>query len=209
MLNINLILKIKKEYNLDIGSCKKILEENNWNYSKSILFIKNSVKKNNFKKLKYYSIINIKQNNNIYIIKIIFNSVIINNSVIIDNFKKKINLIKINFKNLKNEINLLSFILKEIIFLEKFLIFLNENIFFYNHKNSFFCLINYKKKIINICCHIIFNKFNFFNFNICKNNLFKQKYIKDEKIFLNQLICFDSINYLFLINKNGFYFYYE
>ncbi|ATX33449.1 hypothetical protein CUN91_00575 [Candidatus Carsonella ruddii] len=209
MLNINLILKIKKEYNFNIGSCKKLLENNNWDYKKTILYIKNSFKKINFTNFKYYSIINIEKKNKIFIIKICYNSTIIDNSTIIENFKKKLILIKIDIKILKNEINLLSFILKDKIFLNKFFIFINKNIFFYNHKNIFFCLINYKKLILNICCHIIFKKINFFNLNICKNNLMKQKYIKNETLFINDIIKNNFINYIFLINKNNIYFYYE
>ncbi|MBY0585499.1 hypothetical protein K5B08_01260, partial [Candidatus Carsonella ruddii] len=79
----------------------------------------------------------------------------------------------------KKEINFLSLKLKEEILLDKCFIFLKKNIFFYNHKNIFFCLINYKKEITNICCHIIFNKINFLKLKICKNNLMNQNYIKN------------------------------
>ncbi|WP_433927820.1 hypothetical protein [Candidatus Carsonella ruddii] len=209
MLNINLILKIKKKYNFDIGNCKKILESNNWNFEKSIYYIENIIKKNEKNNFNNFSIISVENDDKIIILKIFYKSTIINNSNILNNFKQKISALKLNILILKKEINLLSLKLKEKIFLDKIIIFINKNIYYYNHKNIFFCLLNYKKIITNICCHIIFNKINFLKFNYCRYNLIKQKYIKDDNIYVKNIINFNYLNYSILINKNGFYFYYE
>ncbi|MGK2916004.1 MAG: hypothetical protein ACSLEH_00100 [Candidatus Carsonella ruddii] len=208
MLIINLLLKIKKKYKFDLTTSKKFLDINNWNYIKTINYINNIKKKIIFKNYKFYSIISINKNLNIYLIKILFNSNLINNSIILKNFIKKIYFLNINYKNLINKITFLSLELKEDIYLNNFLIFSNKNILYYNHKNLFFCLIKFKKIIINLCYNIIFNKTNFLKFNKCKKNLLKQKNIQNDEIILN-LLNYNNIIYSILINKNGFYFFYE
>ncbi|UNB92091.1 hypothetical protein ACJEC8_00020 [Candidatus Carsonella ruddii] len=208
MLNVDLILKIKKKYNINIGDCKKFLSLNNWNYNETLKYINNIIKNNIKKKYNFYSIISFTKKFKIFIIKILFNSVIINNSDVLNKFIKEISLIKFNLKIIKKKINLLSLKLKEDFFFEKILIFNLENINFYNHKNLFFCLINFNKKIINLCYNIIFNKINFLKFNICKKNLLKQNNIKNNELILN-IINYNNLNYSILINKNGLYFYYE
>ncbi|MFI4847160.1 MAG: hypothetical protein ACH6QJ_00715 [Candidatus Carsonella ruddii] len=208
MLIINLLLKIKKKYKFNIETSKKFLEINNWNYNKTINYINNIKKNFFFKSYKFYSIISINKNLKIYLIKILFNSELINNSIILKNFIKKLYFLDFNYKNLINKLIFLSLELKEEIYLNKFLIFLNKNILYYNHKNLFFCLIKFKKIIINLCYNIIFNKTNFLKFNKCKKNLLKQKNIQTEKNILNSL-DYNNIIYSILINKNGFYFFYE
>ncbi|XZR52613.1 MAG: hypothetical protein ACM3Q7_00115 [Candidatus Carsonella ruddii] len=205
MLNINLILKIKKKFNFNIGECKKILENNQWNYEKSIMFIKNKVIKNNNLKFTFFSILTFENKEKIFVLKLLYNSIIINNSNILEDFKKSIKNITIEF--LKERIILLSLKLKEIIFLEKILIFLNINVFFYNHKNEFFCLINCKKKNLNLCCQIIYNKINFINYK-CENSL-KNNFLIQNNILINKIFDVSLINYIFLINKKNVYFYYE
>ncbi|MFI4870085.1 MAG: hypothetical protein ACH6QM_00435 [Candidatus Carsonella ruddii] len=208
MLIINLLLKIKKKYAFNIETSKKFLEINNWNYIKTINYINNIKKDFFYKKYKFYLIITINKNLKIYLIKILFNSNLIHNSIILENFIKKLYFLNINYKNLINKITFLSLELKEDIYLNNFLIFFNNNILHYNHKNLFFCLIKFKKKIINLCYNIIFNKTNFLKFNKCKKNLLKQNNIQDNKIILNSL-NYNNIIYSILINKNGFYFFYE
>ncbi|XRA05442.1 MAG: hypothetical protein ACN6LP_00095 [Candidatus Carsonella ruddii] len=208
MLIINLLLKIKKKYKFNIETSKKFLEINNWNYNKTVIYINNIKKNFFFKNYKFYSIISINKNLKIYLIKILFNSELINNSIILKNFIKKLYYLDINYKNLINKITFLSLELKEEIYLNKLLIFLNKNILYYNHKNLFFCLIKFKEIIINLCYNIIFNKTNFLKFNKCKKNLLKQKNIQNENIILNSL-NYNNIIYSILINKNGFYFFYE
>ncbi|MGK2912669.1 MAG: hypothetical protein ACSLEI_00100 [Candidatus Carsonella ruddii] len=208
MLIINLLLKIKKKYKFNIETSKNFLKINNWNYIKTIKYI-NNIKKNFFlKKYKFYSIISINKNLKIYLIKILFNSEIINSSLILKKFIEKLYFLDINYKNLIKKIIFLSLELKENIYLNKFLIFLNKNILYYNHKNLFFCLVKFKKIIINLCYNIIFNKTNFLKFNICKKNLLKQKNIQNNEIISN-LLNYNNIIYSILINKNGFYFFYE
>ncbi|MFI4913469.1 MAG: hypothetical protein ACH6QR_00465 [Candidatus Carsonella ruddii] len=208
MLIINLLLKIKKKYKFNIETSRKFLEINNWNYNKTINYINNIKKNFFFKNYKFYSIISINKNLKIYLIKILFNSELINNSIILKNFIKKLYFLDFNYKNLINKIIFLSLELKEEIYLNIFLIFLNKNILYYNHKNLFFCLIKFKKIIINLCYNIIFNETNFLKFNKCKKNLLKQKNIQTEKNILNSL-DYNNIIYSILINKNGFYFFYE
>ncbi|MGP4128087.1 MAG: hypothetical protein ACTXNS_00105 [Candidatus Carsonella ruddii] len=205
MLNINLIIKIKKKFNFNIGECKKILEKNFWNYEKTINYINNKVIKNNNFNFNFFSILTIENKKNIFVLKLLYNSVIINNSNILEDFKLSIK--NIDLKEIKKKIVLLSLKLKEIIYLNKILIFLNKNVFFYNHKNEFFCLINYKKKDINLCCQIIFNKLNFINYN-CKNSLKNQFFIQNN-LLINKIVDINIINYIFLINKKNAYFYYE
>ncbi|MFI4883884.1 MAG: hypothetical protein ACH6QK_00685 [Candidatus Carsonella ruddii] len=208
MLIINLLLKIKKKYKFNISTSKKFLEINNWNYINTINYIDNIKKNFFFKNYKFYSIISINKNLNIFLIKILFNSNLINNSIILKKFIKELHVLNINYKNLINKIILLSLELKEDIYLNNFLIFSNKNILYYNHKNLFFCLIKFKKIIINLCYNIIFNKTNFLKFNKCKKNLLKQKNIQNNEIILN-LLNYNNIIYSILINKNGFYFFYE
>ncbi|WMC19286.1 MAG: hypothetical protein NVS84_00110 [Candidatus Carsonella ruddii] len=205
MLNIDLIIKIKKKFNFSIGECKKILEKNYWNYEKTIKYIKNKNFKNNILNFDFFSILTIENKENIFVLKLLYNSIIINNSNILENFKSSIK--NITIKELKEKISLLSLKLKEIIFLEKLLIFSKKNIFFYNHKNNFFCLINYKKKNLNLCCQIIYNKINFINYN-CKNSLKNQFFIQNN-LLINKITDVGLLNYIFLINKKNAYFYYE
>ncbi|AFP83875.1 hypothetical protein [Candidatus Carsonella ruddii] len=204
MLNIELIKKIKIKFDLSIGDSKKFLEKNYWNYDKTIIFIKNMMLKN-IKKYSFFSILTIKNNNKIMILKILFNSIIIKNSNIIEKFKLELEK-KNNIINIKEKIFLLSIKLKEKILLDKILIFYNKNIFFYNHKNDYFCLINYKNNIINLCYQIIFNKINFINYK-CKNSLLNQFFIKNN-VLIKNLLNIKMINFIYLINKNQ-YFYYE
>ncbi|MFI4883718.1 MAG: hypothetical protein ACH6QQ_00710 [Candidatus Carsonella ruddii] len=208
MLIINLLLKIKKKYKFNIETSKKFLEINNWNYIETINYINNIKKNFFFKKYNFYSIISINKNLKIYIIKILFNSSLINNSTILEKFIKELYFLNINYKNLINKIIFLSLELKEEIYLINFLILSNKNILYYNHKNLFFCLIKFKKIIINLCYNIIFNKTNFLKFNKCKKNLLNQKNIQNNEIILN-LLNYNNIIYSILINKNGFYFFYE
>ncbi|WGS66690.1 hypothetical protein MEJ65_00115 [Candidatus Carsonella ruddii] len=205
MLNIDLIIKIKKKFNFNIGECKKLLEKNYWNYEKTIMFIKNKIVKNNNLNFNFFSILTVNNKENIFVFKLLYNSIIINNSNILEDFKLKIK--NINLEKLKEEILLLSLKLKEIIYLEKILIFLNKNVFFYNHKNDFFCLINYKKKNLNLCCQIIYNKINFINYK-CKNSLKNQFFIQNN-LLISTIFDITLINYIFLINKKNAYFYYE
>ncbi|BCG49238.1 hypothetical protein [Candidatus Carsonella ruddii] len=208
MLNIDLIIKIKKEFNFSIGESKKMLEKNNWDYNKLIYNLKkNNVRKHSF--YNYYSIINVENNNKICIAKVFFNSVILNNSKILEDFKIELSSCILNIKMIIYKVKILSLKLKENIYLSNFLMFTKKNIFFYNHKNSFFCLINYKKKLINICCNVVFNKFNYLMLKKCKNVLINQAYIKDISYNLNQIIEPKFINFIFLMNKHGNYFYYE
>ncbi|WMC19884.1 MAG: hypothetical protein NVS86_00110 [Candidatus Carsonella ruddii] len=205
MLNIDLILKIKKKFNFSIGECKKILEKNFWNYEKTITFIKNkSIKNNNFK-FNFFSILTFENKKNIFVFKILYNSIIIKNSNILENFEFNIKNTNINI--LKEQIVLLSIKLNEMIFLEKVLIFLNVNIFFYNHKNEFFCLINCENNNLNLCCQIIYNKINFINFK-CKKSLKNQFFVKNN-LLISKIFNVDLINYIILINKKNVYFYYE
>lgn len=205
MLNIDLILKIKKKFNFNIGECKKILEKNSWNYEKTIEFIKNQSFKNNNLKFEFYSILTIENKKKIFVFKILYNSIIIKNSNILDDFR--LNIKNININILKEKIILLSLKLKETIFLEKILIFLNVYNIFYNHKNEFFCLINCENNNLNLCCQIIYNKINFINFK-CKNSLKNQFFVKNN-LLISTIFNVELINYIILINKKNVYFYYE
>ncbi|WMC20480.1 MAG: hypothetical protein PNH44_00110 [Candidatus Carsonella ruddii] len=205
MLNIDLILKIKKKFNFNIGECKKILEKNSWNYEKTIEFIKNQSFKNNNLKFEFYSILTIENKKKIFVFKILYNSIIIKNSNILDDFR--LNIKNININILKEKIILLSLKLKETIFLEKILIFLNVYNIFYNHKNEFFCLINCEINNLNLCCQIIYNKINFINFK-CKNSLKNQFFVKNN-LLISTIFNVELINYIILINKKNVYFYYE
>ncbi|AFP84067.1 putative elongation factor EF-Ts [Candidatus Carsonella ruddii HT isolate Thao2000] len=206
MLNIELIKKIKNKFNLSIGDSKKFLEKNSWNYDKTIHFINNKKMYNINFNYDFFSILTINRNNNIILIKILFNSIIIKNSNIIDKFKLDIEN-DFNLKNIKNKIHFLSIKLKENILLDKILIFSNKNVYYYNHKNDFFCIIKYKKLIINLCYQIIFKKINFLNYK-CKNSFINQIFIKNNTI-INKLINIKTINFIFLINNKNEYFYYE
>ncbi|XZR53022.1 MAG: hypothetical protein ACM3Q5_00115 [Candidatus Carsonella ruddii] len=205
MLNINLIIKIKKEFNFNIGDCKKILEKNFWNYEKTIIYIKNKIIKNNNFNFNFFSILTIENEKKIFVLKLLYNSIIINNSNILEDFK--LNIKNQTLEKIKEKIILLSLKLKENIYLEKVIIFVNKNIFFYNHKNNFFCLINYKKKKLNLCCHIIYNKINFINYK-CKNSL-KNHFFIQNNLLIDTIFNINLINYIFLINKKNAYFYYE
>ncbi|BFI90840.1 hypothetical protein [Candidatus Carsonella ruddii] len=205
MLNINLIMKIKKEFNFNIGECKKLLENNSWNYEKTLIFIKNRMFKNDNLKFNFYSILSFEKKKKIFVFKLLYNSVILNNSNILEDFKLSIE--DTNVEILKEKIELLSLKLKEIVYLDKILIFFNKETCFYNHKNNFFCLINYKKKNLNLCCQIIFNKINYINYN-CRNSL-KNQYFIYNNLLIDKIFNVRLINYIFLINKKNAYFYYE
>ncbi|AFP83684.1 putative elongation factor EF-Ts [Candidatus Carsonella ruddii CS isolate Thao2000] len=210
-MNILLLKKLKKNFNFSLGKCKKILEINNWNYNASLKYIKNFfIINNNNNKYKYYNILNILNNNIIYIIKIKFNSSLLISSNIFNNFKNKIkNLTCLIKEKIIFELKLLSISLNENIFLEKFIFFkINNNYSYYNHNNIFFCLIKFNfLNNKNICYHLISIISLYLNKYKCKLSLLEQNFVKNNSIKVKNILK-NNILFFFIIN-NKYKFIYE
>ncbi|AFP84248.1 elongation factor EF-Ts [Candidatus Carsonella ruddii] len=208
---LNLIIQLRKKTGISINLCKNFLIKNNWNFNNTIKYIEKN-KTKSIKKLNNYSVISLIKNKKIYVLKISYNSIIINNSNIIKNLINNFENQCINKKIIIKILKILSIKLNENVFLEFYFNLINKNLELYNHKNLLMCLVKLKNCNIlsekrDLCYQIISKKIKFIKLKKCIFSIYNQNNIKTNIKFDKFLI--NEISYFIYINNKKIKFLYE